>query len=288
MYTLLKRLMASVRLFQKRQILLWVANDVYRETLFVAVLLTFLTQCVDYSRVPKSKALDQVVISQCTRKMSGFWNLGLWLYSFFFIWKAVQYFFEIRRLVHIREFFIHLLEIPEQDMQTVSWQDVVARIMALRDQNPKTARNIPAKLRRFMGSQSKERLDAHDIANRLMRKENYLIAMINKDVLNLSLPIPFFQGRQLFSKTMEWYLHYGILDMAFNELGQVQQDFLRADRRRVLSEKLRQRLYFAGILNLVFAPVVLAYVIIVYFFTYYNVSLVRSHLVSSLVLSFFF
>ncbi|KAM3501423.1 hypothetical protein MY10362_005559 [Beauveria mimosiformis] len=158
----------------------------------------------------------------------------------------------------------------ETDMQTVSWQGIVARIMALRDQNPKTAANIPAKLRRFMGSQSKERLDAHDIANRLMRKENYLIAMINKDVLNLSLPIPFLHGRQLFSKTMEWYLHYGILDMAFNELGQVQQDFLRADRRRILSEKLRQRLFFAGVLNLVFAPVVLAYVIIVYFFTYYN------------------
>lgn len=204
--------------------------------------------------------------------MSGFWNLGLWLYSFFFIWKSVQYFFEIRRLIHIREFYICLLEIPEQDMQTVSWQDIVARIMSLRDQNPKTATNIPANLRRYMGSQSKERLDAHDIANRLMRKENYLIAMINKDVLNFSLPIPFMHGRQLFSKTMEWYLHYGILDMAFNELGQVQQDFLRVDRRRILSEKLRQRLFFAGILNLLFAPVVLAYVIIVYFFTYYNVS----------------
>lgn len=240
------------------------------ETLFVAVLLTFLTQCVDYGKVPRSKSLEQVIIPQCTRKMSGFWNLGIWLYSFFFIWKSVQYFFEIRRLIHIREFYICLLEIPEQDMQTVSWQDIVARIMSLRDQNPKTAANIPAKLRRFMGSQSKERLDAHDIANRLMRKENYLIAMINKDVLNLSLPIPFMHGRQLFSKTMEWYLHYGILDMAFNELGQVQQDFLRVDRRRILSEKLRQRLLFAGILNLLFAPVVLAYVIIVYFFTYYN------------------
>ncbi|KAJ4164113.1 hypothetical protein LMH87_005799 [Akanthomyces muscarius] len=240
------------------------------ETLFVAVLLTFLTQCVDYGKVPRSKSLEQVIIPQCTRKMSGFWNLGIWLYSFFFIWKSVQYFLEIRRLIHIREFYICLLEIPEQDMQTVSWQDIVARIMSLRDQNPKTAANIPAKLRRFMGSQSKERLDAHDIANRLMRKENYLIAMINKDVLNLSLPIPFMHGRQLFSKTMEWYLHYGILDMAFNELGQVQQDFLRVDRRRILSEKLRQRLLFAGILNLLFAPIVLAYVIIVYFFTYYN------------------
>lgn len=245
--------------------------NIYRETLFVAILLTFLCQCVDYSKIPNSRSLNQVVIKQCTREMSGLWNLGIWLYSFFFIWKSVQYFVEIRRLIHIREFYVHLLDIPEQDMQTISWQDVVARIMALRDQNPKTASNIPANLRRFIGSQSKERLDAHDIANRLMRKENFLIAMINKDVLNLSLPFPFVRDRQLFSKTMEWYLHYCILDMAFNELGQVQQDFLRADRRRLLSQKLRQRLIFAGFLNLIFAPVVLAYVVIVYFFTYYNV-----------------
>jgi hypothetical protein len=114
-----------------------------------------------------------------------------------------------------------------------------------------------------------------------MRKENYLIAMINKDVLNLSLPVPFLRGRQLFSKTMEWYLHYCILDMAFNELGQVQQDFLRPDRRRLLSQKLKQRLMFAGFLNLIFAPVVLAYVIIVYFFTYYYVSSLAQSLCSS-------
>ncbi|KAK1251375.1 hypothetical protein MKX07_006854 [Trichoderma sp. CBMAI-0711] len=240
------------------------------ETLFVAILLTFLTQCVEYSKVPHSHALKDVIVPRCTQRMSSLWSFGIWLYSFFFIWKSVQYFFEIRRLHFIREFFIVLLEIPEQDMQTISWQDVVARIMALRDQNPRTATDIPQNLRRFIGSQSKERLDAHDIANRLMRKENYLIAMINKDILDLSLPFPFLRGRQLFSKTMEWYLHYCILDMAFNELGQVQQDFLRAERRGILSQKLKQRFYFAGLLNLLFAPIVLAYVIIVYFFTYYN------------------
>ncbi|EFY99555.2 ATG9 domain protein [Metarhizium robertsii] len=240
------------------------------ETLFVAVLLTFLTQCVDYGKVPHSKSLSEVVVDQCTRNMSTSWSLGIWMYSFFFIWKSVQYFFEIRRLIYVRDFFVYLLEIPEQDMQTVSWQDIVARIMSLRDDNPKTATNMPRNLRRYIGSQSKERLDAHDIANRLMRKENFLIAMINKDVLNLSLPVPLLGDRQLFSKTMEWYLHYCILDMAFNEFGQVRQEFLRADRRSLLSQKLRQRLYFAGFLNLIFAPVVLAYVVIVYFFTYYN------------------
>lgn len=250
---------------------IWIRTDSHSETLFVAVLLTFLTQCVDYSKLTTSKSLEQVVIPQCTKKMSGYWSLGIWLYSFFFIWKAVQNVVDLRRLSHVRDFYVHVLEIPEQDMQTISWQDIIARIMAIRDQNPKTATNIPQKLRKFMGSQSKERLDAHDIANRLMRKDNYLIAMINKDVMNLSLPIPFLQGRQLFSKALEWNLKYCILDMAFNDLGQVQQDFLRADRRGLLSQKMKARMFFAACMNLICLPVWLAYVLIVSFFTYYTV-----------------
>lgn len=237
----------------------------------MVVLLTFLTQCVDYSKLTTSKSLEQVVIKQCTRKMSGYWSLAIWFYSFFFIWKAVQNVVDLRRLSHVRDFYVHVLEIPEQDMQTISWQDIIARIMAIRDQNPKTATNIPVKLRKFMGSQSKERLDAHDIANRLMRKDNYLIAMINKDVMNLSLPIPFLRDRQLFSKALEWNLKYCILDMAFNDLGQVQQDFLRADRRGLLSQKMKARMFFAACMNLFCLPVWLAYVLVVFFFTYYTV-----------------
>lgn len=272
MHSLFKCVMAPVSTTPRTRAMFMLI--VRRETLFVAVLFTFITQCVDYAKVPESKTLTQVVIKQCTRKMSLSWSFGIWLYSFFFIWKSAQYFFEIRRLIYVRNFFAHLLEIPDQDMQTISWQDVVARIMTLRDENPTTATNMPRDCRRFIGSRSKGRLDAHDIANRLMRKDNFLIAMINKDVIDLSLPLPFIKKKQLFSRTMEWYLQYCILDMAFNEFGQVRQDFLRADRRSALSQKLRQRLYFAGLLNLIFAPVVLVYVVIVYFFTYYNVSAV--------------
>lgn len=68
----------------------------------------------------------------------------------------------------MHDFFLHLLEIPDSDMQTISWQDVVAQIMALRDANPMTAQKISPANRKFLGSQSKERLDAHDIANRLV------------------------------------------------------------------------------------------------------------------------
>lgn len=245
---------------------------------FIVVFLTLLTQCVSYSKVPTSKTMDQILVPQCTKKMSGLWNFGLWIFVFYFIWKAIQIPLDMRRLLTIRGFYIHLLGIPEHDMQTVSWQDVVACIMSLRDQNPKTASHLTPLQRKWLGSQSKERLDAHDIANRLMRKENFLIALINKDVLDLSIPLPLFSGRQFLSRLLEWTLNFSIMDFVFDERGQVNQEFLKADRRGQLSQKLRARFLFAGVMTLMIAPFMAGYLFIMHFLTSFHVSLDRDRL----------
>ena len=242
-----------------------------RNVAFVAVLLTFLSQCVDYSKLRRSQSLPQILVPQCTRNMSGLWNLGLFMFAFYFIWKSIQYLLDLRRLLHVRDFYLYLLNVPDQDMQTITWQEVVARIMALRDHNPKTATTLTPAQRRYLGSQSKERLDASDIANRLMRRENYLIALFNKDVLNLTIPFPFLRNRQLLSRTLEWTLMFSILDFVFDERGQVNQEFLRSERRGDLSLKLRARFAFAGLMILVLSPFVAGYLIIFYFLMYYHV-----------------
>lgn len=242
---------------------------------FVAFLLTFLSQCVDYSKLRGSQKLSQILVPQCTKNMSGLWNFGLWVFAFYFIWKSIQYVLDMKRLVDVRNFYLYLLNIPDQDMQTITWQEVVARIMALRDHNPKTAATLTAQQRRWIGSQSKERLDASDIANRLMRRENYMIALFNKDILNLTIPIPFLRKRQLFSRTLEWILMFSILDFVFDDGGQVNQQFLRAERRAELSIKLRARFLFAGVMILVLSPFVAGYLLVVYFLMYYHVSDMR-------------
>lgn len=181
---------------------------------------------------------------------------------------------DLPRLLRIREFYVHLLEVPDTDMQTISWQDTVARIMALRDANPLTVEKTSAKtMRKWLGTQSKQRLDAHDIANRLMRKENYFIALFNKELLDLTLPLPFLHGRQLFSRTLLWNLDWCIMDLVFSELGQVRQLVLKDSHRRQLSDALRGRFLFAGFMNVIFAPVIVVYLMIIYFLRYFNVRL---------------
>lgn len=183
----------------------------------------------------------------------------------------------IPRLSRVRDFYIHLLDIPENDMQTVSWQDVVARIMALRDANPMTNMNISPASRKYLGSQSKQRLDAHDICNRLMRRENYLIALFNKDILDLTLPIPFLQGRQFFSRALLWNIDWCVMDLIFNDLGQVSQLALKDSHRRKLSAALKSRFLFCGFMNALLAPVIVLYILVVYFLRYFNVSFVTTY-----------
>lgn len=194
----------------------------------------------------------------------------IWLFAFLWLYKAIQYSLGIRRLQNMHSFFRHLLQLPESEIQTVSWQEVVKRLMSLRDSNPATAAGISERHRRFMGSQSKQRMDAHDIANRLMRKDNYLIALINKDVLDLKLRLPCFSDRQLFSRTMEWNLNFCILDFVFNEQGQVRPHFLKDTHRRVLSDALHRRFMFAGVMNCLFAPFIIVYFLLLFFFRYFN------------------
>lgn len=191
--------------------------------------------------------------------------------AFYFIWKSIQYLLDLRRLRNICEFYIHLLDIPDEDMQTITWQEVVARIMALRDQNPKTATTLSAAQRQWLGSQSKERLDASDIANRLMRRENYMIAMFNKDVLDLRVPVPFLRNRQLLTRTIEWLLMFNILDFVFDDRGQVNQEFIRSERRAELSTKLRERFRFTGAVVLILSPFLITYLVVVYFLMYFHV-----------------
>ncbi|TVY59664.1 Autophagy-related protein, partial [Lachnellula suecica] len=239
-------------------------------SIFVAVFTTFLSQCIEYDKIPHSQKLSDVMVPQCTSKISGVPNIAIWLFTFFTIYKVYQLLADIPRLIRLRDFYHYLLNIPDSDMQTIQWPKIVDKLQALKKDNNITADKISPANRKYLGSNSKQRLEPLDIANRLMRKDNYLIAMFNKDILELRLPWWFIGDRQLFSRTLEWNLHYCIMDMVFNDYGQVRQLVLKESHRKELSEGLKKRFYFAGFMNALLAPVIILYLMVLYFFRYFN------------------
>jgi autophagy-related protein 9 len=203
--------------------------------------------------------------------MHGLPNFLIWILVLYLIYRIALDLIDVLRLKKMHDFYLYLLEVPDSDMQTISWQEIIARLMALRDVNPMLTNTASPELRHwYMGQRSKQRLDAHDICNRLMRRENYLIAMFNKEILDLTLPIPFLRNKQIFSRTIEWNLNFCIMDFIFNEEGQLQPLVLQASKRRQLSDALRSRFLFAGFMNILFAPIIVTYTLVVYFFQYFN------------------
>lgn len=238
--------------------------------LFVVGFSTFLTSCIDYSSIPTSKTMSQVLIPQCTLKMSAFSSFLIWLFSLTWIMRLVYGLLDIRRLWQLHDFYLHLLGVPDHEMQTITWQEIVSRLMNLREVNPTTALNVSPESRKFMGMNSKQRMDAHDIANRIMRQENYFIALFNKEVLDLTLPLPFLRSRQLFSKTLEMNIQFCINCFVFNKQGQLNQLFLKDTHRRELIDTLRARFFWAGVFNVILAPFIVTYTLILFFLSYFS------------------
>lgn len=214
--------------------------------------------------------INQRRLIQC--RIHGFWLFGLWIFLVCWVYKLVQVVLSIRPLWLMRNFYHYLLDIPDSDIQTATWQLVVQRLMALRDANLTTAQNISAKDRRALGANSKQRMDAHDIANRVMRRDNYLIALFNKDIPNLTVPVPFLGDIQFFSRTMELLLETCVMQFVFDADGHVRREFLASKERQNLIDCLKQRFKKAAILSILIAPVSVFYFVVSYFFHYFSVS----------------
>lgn len=228
---------------------------------FVVWLTSFLGNCIDYKIMFNENVnkLSKVYIDHCYAKIPLTQKLFNYLLLFLLAMKAKNSYKELMDLREIKLFYNYLLDIDDSELQTISWPQIVKKIMILKGQNTNAIVNADQDYLR-----SKEKLNAHDIANRLMRKENYMIAMFNRNVINKALRVPLFR-MQFLTKTLEWNLKLCILDYLFNEQGQLKSKALSQHHRLSLITKLKKRFRIAGLLGIFISPFMVFYFIMYYF-----------------------
>ncbi|KAF8985593.1 autophagy protein atg9 [Entomortierella lignicola] len=231
---------------------------------FVIGFSTFLIGCVDYPRLRHSKHLDEVLIPQCIHRLSTGTFVILLLFATFWIGQLTRLIYDIPEMVDMCNFYTYLLQIPDEDIQSVSWHEVVNRIIKIRDNNPNTTTAATIQ------TTNTQRLNAHDIANRIMRKENFMIAMFNKELIDLSPPLPYMRKRIILTRILEWSLSFCILGYVFDEWGQVRKRFLKDTRRNELVDGLRRRFQFMGLATIIFSPLISIYLMLYFFFRYFE------------------
>lgn len=224
----------------------------------------------------------------------------------YIILRLIQLYFDFKyKLREIKNFYSQLIGISnDNELMTISWKVIVERLMLLKDYNslttsrePGNARNsnlgnrvdpqaipgpsssnqpsnVPNSNHYLNDLNSKVRLNAHDIANRIMRKENYMIALINKDILDFSLSFPnkmnLINSKSVLTRTLEWNLKLCINNFIFNQHGQINSSILKDFNRNQLAKELTSRFKMAAIINLLLCPFIVIYFLLLYFFRYFN------------------
>lgn len=172
--------------------------------------------------------------------------LFLLVCSIFLVHNALRCLYDVKEYYGIKKFMNERLQISEDAMATIEWNEVIDKMIQLQDDGVLITRN---------------KITPLDVTNRIMRKENFFIAMINKGVV--CVDFPWFRGHlpPFLTKTMEWNLNYCIIDHMFDPVTfSVKQRFVSDP------EALQRRLFLCGIANLVLSPFIALFVLLYSFF----------------------
>lgn len=129
----------------------------------------------------------------------------------------------------------------------VDWdRDVVSKLMALQQSGEY----------RVAIHNTGHEFDALVIANRILRKENYMVAFFNRGLLNLSVPFASVLQQTYFCSTIEWSIHFCVFNFMFNHKYQVRPAFY------LDPQALRRRFQLCGVAHILFMPFLLFFVMI--------------------------
>jgi autophagy-related protein 9 len=171
------------------------------------------------------------------------------LFGAFWIWKCISGIYLVSSAIDMERFYREILGIHLNDLQTMGWHEVVQRLIKLHEHG----------IHRVA---IKEKLTEHDVVLRIMRKDNYMIGLINKQLMDLRVPwwiAPFMSERLFLTKSLEWSLSFCIMEYVFNEQFTVSSTFLKG------SADLQRRFIVVGIIHFLLLPFMLVFMTIHFF-----------------------
>ena len=190
---------------------------------------------------------DYIIESPFSKNSPSLWNffmrcyvLLFGSYTIFHIWSIYQ---NIQHAMHSKYVFEEKLGISRLKLQggAISWDHVVERLLHAQESNE------------YRITISGEPLDALVIAQRIMRKENFLISFFNASNKLMLDPLTV-RGRQYFCKTLEWSIYFCILNFMFNHKFDIRPSFY------LDPASLKRRFVTCGVLHTIFMPFLLLFI----------------------------
>jgi len=175
--------------------------------------------------------------------------LGIFIsiYSIYWSYRAYNLVYISRKMYQVREFYLTQLGITDQEIYTVKWTEIM----------------------KYLVDNLGGELNEHDIVNCVMRKQNFMIGIINKDIINLVYKFPFIGRVSLLTRLLEYNLKKILYPIIYgNNQCELNSDLLQRSKRPKLIRQLRHQLQLAAVINLLLAPFLLVVLALYFVFNY--------------------
>lgn len=205
------------------------------------------------------------------------------LFSTYGFFCLLQYGHAVIGSLESKLFLEEVLAVSDRDLEVgrVEWGHIVERMSEAQRVGKCRVAILPgrtgvdASQSRSYSSQQEEEADSPTghlvVAQRIMRRENYLISFINKGLLDLTIPtIPIWplstitnkpreEKTVFFSKSIEWTIYFCVLNYMYNHSRKIRPAFYGDP------SSLRRRFRLCGVAHAVFMPFLLFFVTLHFF-----------------------
>ncbi len=262
---------------------------------FFVMFATFIFCCVNLSELSNftdpsvTYHFSDAINWQGLKHINWFLVICLIIFGIFFAWKVMSIIYDVIALYPIKKFYSQKLDIEDFELSTIKWSKVTEKLSILQlkenifqgdgrdttsdrntsDRNTSDRNTSDRNTDIESGSIVILPFTSFDVANRLMRKENYMIAMFNKDLLNVHIPLPKLGKYQFMCKSLEWNINYCVTNFIFDDKSQqLKEKFLVHNNRDDLIKELRKRFCVLAIVNFLLLPFIFIYMTLYTIFKY--------------------
>ncbi len=260
------------RYHQRHGFAVMMAQEVFTlfQVAFITSLTVFLIEFVDYEilfreKLPEGRRdpLDKVRISDCVKpfwETVGHFSLAMWtcLFVAFVFWctRALATFYHFFQYWDIKSFYNVALKISDDELDSFTWHEVQRRLLAAQEE--------------YRMCIHKSRLTELDVYHRILRFKNYMVAMVNKDLLPARVNVPFAGEKTFLSHGLKYNLEFIFFKGPWAPFNQwhLKEEYKQGRKKQELAEQLQSKIALVALVNLLLAPVILVLQLIYSFFNY--------------------
>jgi autophagy-related protein 9 len=173
------------------------------------------------------------------------------------LWKLFAVGYQVFQYWDIKSFYNQALKIDDSQLDSITWNEVQKRLVEAQSD--------------YLMCIHKTQLTELDIYHRILRTKNYLVAMVNKELLPVRVNVPFVGSQFVFlSQGLKWNLEFLFFKgpWAPFEKWHLKEDYKKSNKRKELIDYLQNKIALVAMLNFVLMPLILFWQILYSFFNY--------------------